>query len=148
MYEKIESLISREWYKINSIVEWEADNVSFELNEYDDEACDSETLSSSMTNVLPIDDEAIEENERRIRDLEAEFDREAANSEQLPAVAICRAVKPVDPDGGGAGRMKVAAGERLSVLRRDLGSGWTYVRNARRATGFVPTNTLRIIEQQ
>ena len=122
------------------------------MNEYDDEACDSETLSSSMTNVLPMDDEAIEENERRIRELEAEFDREAAHSEQLPAVALCRAVKPVDPDGGGggggAGRMKVAAGERLSVLQRDLGSGWTYVRNARRATGFVPTNALRIIEQR
>ena len=36
----------------------------------------------------------------------------------------------------------------MSVLQHDLGSGWTYVRNGQRATGFVPTNALRIIKKQ
>lgn len=145
-------------------VEWEADNISFELNEYDDEAWDTEILSrpkkpsstaSTFAAVFAADDAAIEENERKIRQLEAEFDRDADG--ELPVVAICRAVQSVEPAGGalggGEGRMqpgviRVAAGERLSVLQHDLGSGWTYVRAMEGATGFVPTSALRIMKQQ
>ena len=79
-------------------VEWEADNISFELNEYDDEACDAQILSrqkrrttaaavdaadaattASTSDMFAIDDAEIEENERKIRQLEAEFDRDAAD---------------------------------------------------------------------
>ena len=149
-------------------VEWEADNISFELNEYDDEAWDTEILSrpkkpsstaSTFAAVFAADDAAIEENERRIRQLEAEFDRDAADDE-LPVVALCHAVQSVVPAGGalggagGRGRMmppgvmRVAEGERLSVLQRDLGSGWTYLRNGQGATGFVPTSALSIVERR
>ena len=133
------------------------------MNEYDDEACDAEIWSRQKTATAPstsdvfaIDDAAIEENERRIRQLEAEFERDAADDE-LPVVALCHAVQSVVPAGGallGAGRrmmpgvMRVAVGERLSVLQHDLGSGWTYLRNGQGATGFVPTNALSIIERR
>ena len=142
------------------------------MNEYDDEACDAEIWSrqkkpttaaaaaaSSTSDVFAIDDAAIEENERRIRQLEAEFDRDAADDE-LPVVALCHAVQSVVPAGGalggagGRGRMmppgvmRVAEGERLSVLQRDLGSGWTYLRDGQGATGFVPTSALSIVERR
>lgn len=40
------------------------------------------------------------------------------------------------------GLIDVEKGERLSVLQKDLGSGWTCVRNQAGKTGFVPTTVL------
>ena len=138
------------------------------MNEYDDEVCDAEKLShqknptTATASAVSTSDAieaaaAIEEKERKIRELEAEFDRDAAANE-LPVVELCRAVYSVEPEGAGGalggdakrvpGVMRAAAGEGLSVLQRDLGSGWTFVRNGQGATGFVPTNALSINQQQ
>jgi hypothetical protein len=42
--------------------------------------------------------------------------------------------------------LKVGLGEDLAIVQKDLGSGYTYVRNCRSKVGYVPTSLVRSIQ--
>ncbi len=84
--------------------------------------------------------------QRKVQGEDEDDWREFGWMDSLPEIGLCRSAGPFDPAHFGdlvPGLLPVpAAGERLSVLQWDRGSGWTCVRNEAGAHGFVPTHTL------
>ena len=76
-------------------------------------------------------------------------DDEFQYSEQMPGKGICRVKCDFDPHKNKyrdtPGLLKIRKDEKLIILQKDLGSGWTCVRNPiNRLTGFVPTGSLNM----
>ena len=60
---------------------------------------------------------------------------------QLPRICLANLAEQINlnlfPD-----LLKVIRGEELTVVQKDLGSGFTYVRNREDKIGYVPTSVL------
>lgn len=79
-------------------------------------------------------------------DRQGSRDDDFAWTEEVPDTGRCRSLEGFDPNSfrGIPGLLEVIKGEELSIVQKDLGSGWTCVRG-HKGTGFVPTPILYVL---